>query len=281
MTVELQPVTDLEALDYLERRGARQVPTFDWRDMWQDEHAAAFTVAKSTGFGILGDVYGAVEEALADGQTFEQFRDGLEPLLRAEGWWGRETAIDPATGELREVQLGSPRRLRIIYDTNIRMAHAAGKWQRIARVADRMPWLRYVAVQDSRTRPEHMAWHGTVLRWDHPFWQTHYPPNGWRCRCMVQQLGDRDLARYGRTPSDGPPAGAGETRPWTNKRTGETIDVPVGIDPGFGYNVGAATSRAAEALRVAGEKAAALPSPLDAAALAALRELLREAPDAE
>lgn len=25
---------------------------------------------------------------------------------------------------------------------------------------------------------------------------------------------------------------------WTNKRTGETVQVPVGIDPGFAHNVG-------------------------------------------
>ena len=31
-----------------------------------------------------------------------------------------------------------------------------------------------------------------------------------------------------------------QSRPWTNKRTGVTIQVPVGIDPGFGHNVGLA-----------------------------------------
>jgi uncharacterized protein with gpF-like domain len=32
---------------------------------------------------------------------------------------------------------------------------------------------------DGRTRPMHAAWHNTVLPFDHPFWKTHYPPNGW------------------------------------------------------------------------------------------------------
>ena len=157
---------------------------------------------------------------------------------------------DPLTGKTRIVQLGSPRRLRIIFDTNLRMSYARGRWERIERVAKSRPYLRYVAVQDARTRPDHMAWHGTVLRWDDSWWRTHYPPNGWRCRCTVMQLSENDLEDDGFTPSSGPPPGSGKTRPWTNKRTGETVQVPAGIDPGFQHNVGllgrAAPLRAAD-----------------------------------
>ncbi len=66
-------------------------------------------------------------------------------------------------------QLGSPRRLRIIYDTNLRSAYAAGRWQRIQCAKQRLPFLRYSAVQDNRVRPHHAAWHGTILHADHPF----------------------------------------------------------------------------------------------------------------
>ena len=40
----------------------------------------------------------------------------------------------------------------------------------------------YDAVNDSRTRPQHLEWDGLVLPVDHPFWQTHGSPNelGWR-----------------------------------------------------------------------------------------------------
>src|SRR5690606_34089558 len=86
---------------------------------------------------------------------------------------------------------------RTIYETNLRMAHAAGRWERIERTAESRPYLRYVAILDGRERDEHRLWHGTVLPWDHPWWQTHMPPNGWGCRCKVMQLSDRDLERYG------------------------------------------------------------------------------------
>ena len=118
------------------------------------------------------------------------------------------------------------------------MSYARGRWQRIERLAEARPWLRYSATLDDRTRPAHRAWHGTVLRHDHPFWRSHYPPNGWHCRCTVLQFSDADLKRHGFTPSEGPPPGSDKTRQWINKRTGEVHQVPRGIDPGFQHNAG-------------------------------------------
>ena len=211
---------------------------FDWRDTSAARHLSSFTVAKVAQIDLLEDIRKAVDEALAEGRTFEWFRKQLEPILRAKGWWGRKLMTDPLTGETAMVQLGSARRLRIIFDTNLRMAYARGRWEAIERLADVRPWLRYVAVLDQRTRPDHRAWHGTILPIDHPFWHTHYPPCGWRCRCIVQQLSDADLERYGYSPSAEPPEDWDTTRPWHNARTGETVNVPVGIDPGFQHNVG-------------------------------------------
>lgn len=208
---------------------------FDWRDTAAAEHLASFTVAKAMRLDILADVRAAVDRALADGLTFRQFHDQLAPILARRGWWGVREMVDPKTGERRTVQLGSRHRLRTIYDTNIRMATARGRRERIERLKDRLPYLRYVSVLDARTRPDHARWHGTVLPVDHPFWRTHTPPNGWRCRCLVVQLDERDLERFGGVSADP----VVRSRPWTNRRTGETVQVPVGIDPGFQHDVGA------------------------------------------
>lgn len=233
---EILKVPPVEAIEHFRAKGLHV--GFDWRDTDAAEHLRSFTVAKAMRLDVLQGIDGAVDRALADGLSFRQFEKELEPLLRKAGWWGRQKMEDPLTGETRIVQLGSPRRLRVIYDTNLRMTHAKGRWERIERVAEASPWLRYIAIRDARTRPEHMAWHGTILRWDDPFWHSHYPPNGWRCRCIVQQLSDDDLEDFGFDPSGGPPPGSEETRAWTNKRTGKTYQVPAGIDPGFQHNVG-------------------------------------------
>ncbi len=234
MDPEILDVLPLEAIAYLEAKGLHI--GFDWRDTAALQHIQSFTVAKVMDVEILEDIREAVERAIAEGTTFAQFQDELEPLLRSKGWWGRQEVIDPVTGERVTAQLGSPRRLRTIFDVNIRTAYARGRWKAIERVAEARPYLRYVGVLDDRIRPLHRAWHGTVLRWDDPWWRTHYPPNGWRCRCTVQQLSEDDLESFGyRVSAQAPDEGS---RLWTNRRTGETDLVPNGIDPGWAHNVG-------------------------------------------
>lgn len=226
-----------EAIRWFRQKGL--APRFDWRDLYAAQHAKAFTVAKATQLDVLADLYQGVSDAIAKGHSLGEFKKTLRPLLQQKGWWGEEEMADPTTGEIRTVQLGSARRLQIIYDTNLRTAHAAAQWDRIKRTSQTRPWLRYVAIEkDGRTRQAHLNWHNTILPFDHPWWKTHYPPNGWGCRCKVLQLSDRDLQRYGFTPSKDAP----ETRykVWKDDRNGITRKVPVGIDPGFDYNVGEA-----------------------------------------
>ncbi|NNG04066.1 MAG: hypothetical protein HKM95_08190 [Inquilinus sp.] len=235
----LEPLPPAEAVQFFRDKGFRI--GFDWRDLWQDEHAYAFTVAKAMQYDLLADIRRSVDDAIAGGRTFGEFAEDLTPTLQKRGWWGEAIETDPLTGERRVVQLGSPRRLRTIFDTNIRMAHAAGRWERIERLKGRRPFLRYVQLDRPSAREAHRPWNGVVLPVDHPFWRTHYPPNGWFCGCRVQQLSQRDLDRRGLTVGADPPT---PTRAWRNARTGQVLQVPVGVDPGFAYNVGRARMRA-------------------------------------
>lgn len=246
--IRLEALPPVEQIATLTQRGVQLHPSFAWQDAAGDVHARAFTVAKSSGFDILRDIHDSLVEALAEGQTFGDWSKRLRPVLEEKGWWGRKEVVDPATGEVVEAQLGSMRRLRIIFDTNMRVSHAAGRWAQIERVAERRPYLRYVAVLDEHTRQTHRRWHGTVLRWDDPWWDEHYPPNGWHCRCTVTQLSERDLKRYGYTVTDPPPSESAPPRAWRNPRTGEVTKVPAGIDPGWAYNPGKAALTATQAL---------------------------------
>jgi SPP1 gp7 family putative phage head morphogenesis protein len=224
-----------EAIAYFQNKGYRF--SFSWLDVERAEHAKAFTVAKVMRADILRDLQEAVDRSIAEGTSLADFRRALTPLLQRKGWWGMQRLIDPSDGKEKVVQLGSPRRLETIYDTNLRTSYAAGRWEQIQRTKTRRPYLRYVAILDARTRPQHRAWSGLVLPADDPFWLTHFPPNGWRCRCAVQQLSDRDLVRYGYAVSDSPVV---DLVAYRNARTGEVRQVPAGIDPGFDYNAGVA-----------------------------------------
>ena len=84
-----------DAIRYFRRRRARPLPSWSWLELQRAEHAKMFTVAKSAGFDILGDVADAVDRAQAQGQTFAQFQADLEPTLRKRGWWGKQTVVGP------------------------------------------------------------------------------------------------------------------------------------------------------------------------------------------
>lgn len=215
-----------------------RLPTETWTDLWQGMHARAFVVAGATSDALLSDFRDAISKALEAGTTLAEFRRDFDAIVARHGWSYRG---------------GRNWRSAVIYNTNLRMAYQAGRWAQIRRLADRRPFIRYSAVLDDRTRPMHRAWHGTILPVDDPFWNTHAPPNGWNCRCSVTSLSQRDLARYGYQVSDRAPAVQMEPRQVNTAAGPVSVDVPAGIDTGFGYNVGdAAWGRGAQ--RVAMEK---------------------------
>ncbi|WP_245429243.1 phage minor head protein, partial [Rhodoplanes elegans] len=132
-----------------------------------------------------------------------------------------------------------------------RAARAAGQWNRIQRTKRALPYLLYVRSASERKRPEHLRWVGTILPVDHPFWSTHFPPNGWNCKCSVRQLDKADRDDYlSRPKSDAEDAISYDdtapdlgTRTHVNRRTGEVAEVPVGIDPGWDTNPGLSRAR--------------------------------------
>jgi len=222
-----------EVLRFFKEKGLKE--SHHWQEMMGDEHAHAFTVAKSAGYDVLKDINEALAKAIEERQNFGEFQKGLEPLLKAKGWWGKKTGIDPLTGKEHEVQLGSPRRLETIYWANVNTAYAAGEWERTWRTRRVLPYLEYLISTAEHKRLEHLAWVGTVLAVEDIWWDSHYPPNRWGCQCRVRQLSEREAKarpRYGDRPvSFG-------VRDFVNKATGEVTRVPVGIDPGWNNNPG-------------------------------------------
>ena len=222
-------------------REKRLLETFDWRDIPSQEHAFSFTVAKSMEHDILEDIRAAALDAVVNRTPYDQFAARLTPTLQAKGWWGRRIQTDPRDGVPKVVQLGSPRRLRTIYWANTPTAHAAGEWERTERNKRFLPFLLYTLSRAERRRPEHEGWVGIILPVDDPWWDTHYPPNGWGCQCGVRQISEREARRLGWT--DGMEGPQVIMRPWRNKRSGETVMVPLGIDPGWATNPGKARAR--------------------------------------
>ncbi|MCS7029806.1 MAG: phage minor head protein [Bacteroidia bacterium] len=71
------------------------------------------------------------------------------------------------------------------FTTSARMAK---KWIQIQESKEEFPYLQYVTAHDDHVRPAHKALDGVIKPVDDPFWNTHYPPNGYNCRCTVKKL---------------------------------------------------------------------------------------------
>jgi len=264
-----------EAIRFLEGKGYQA--TVNWTEMWQADHTSTFTVAKVAKLDVLVSVRTSLEKAMADGTPYEQWLADLQPELERQGWWGRVQDAE-LTGTGRAVIIG-PRRLRTIYDTNLRMARSTALWQRIQASKGLLPFLRYSAVMDRRTRPAHRRWHGVILPVDHPWWATHFPPNGWNCRCTVTQVNQRMMERRGWKVTATPPED-GPVRPFYRRGSSAPVFVPPGIDPGFGYNPGQARAEAI-AVKAAQSLVQARSSGLDGAVPLALDDVLAELPAAQ
>ena len=233
-----------KAIEWLKAKG---ISAENYRNLTESELAKVYTIARMTDLDMLNDIKQSMIQAAEQGKAFSAWKKDVLQHMANKGWIhpnghdGKEI-IDPKTGEV----FGTPRRLENIYRTNMQSAYQAGQYQTYMQNVDNRPYWQYNAVGDNRTRPAHMAIDGLVYRYDDPFWATFYPPNGYRCRCTVMALGERDMTRQGLVLSE-----SGEhnlvaiDKPY-NKQ-GDTYrtmayQAPDGrlytVDKGFGYNVG-------------------------------------------
>ncbi len=222
-TLEAIDLPFQEAIDFFRQK--ERIPTAHWTDVWREAHSRGFMVAGAARDALIQDFQKAIAKALEQGTTLEEFRKDFDTIVERHGWSYN----------------GTPGwRSRIIYETNLNGAYSAGRYAQLNEPETRavFPYWTYMHGDSVHPRPMHLAWNGTTLRADDPWWDSHYPPNGWRCSCYITGTSRRGLARMGKDgPDTAPPI---EEVPWRNPNTGATHMVPKGIDPGFDYNPGKA-----------------------------------------
>lgn len=212
--------------------------SFAWQDIAKAAHDFYFTVAKMMSISLLEDVRALIDAGIDEGTSPQRMRRDLKALLGERGWWGRQAKVDPLSGKKEIVQLGSDRRVRTIINTNLRTSYSAGRYARINRLKSTFPILVYKCIIDGRERDEHRSWNNVALLVSDPWWETHYPPCDWGCRCRTVSM-TRAMAARRDIDVDKRPQNFG-TRRVRNRRTGEVQDIERGIGAGWDYHPGKA-----------------------------------------
>lgn len=187
------------------------LPTRTWRDLWQGQHAQAFVVAGAMKAELLADLRGAVQDAVVKGESYDTFKRRFIEIADRHGW---------------VYNGGAGWRSRVIWQTNVRVAYAVGRYKQMIdpAVVAHMPYWMYDHTTLLNPREQHKALDNHVYRYDDPFWTWGYPPNGWGCNCHVRPLSERQLRKLGKTGPDTAPA------------TPDALNIP----PEWQYNPGQA-----------------------------------------
>ena len=208
----VKPEKAIEYWKSLSRMTAEQAKKLD-----AGARSRAFYVSCLKEMDEIALVHTAIGEALEKGTTFDVFREHI-------------------------ARLGLPDYLaKTIFTTNLQTAYAAGRYAKMQAVKKTRPYWRYLTLGDNRVRPSHAVLNGMVFPADHPFWNENHPPNGFRCRCGVQTLSERQVKREKLTIQKEMPG----DMMWTDPKTGMEYHVArPGADDGFRNNPGATGSRA-------------------------------------
>lgn len=217
------PLEFRQQIDFLTQKRPR--PTRVWTDALYGDHDRAFVIAGATDIAMLEEFQAAIIEA-ARSYDREAFGAEFDRIVAKYGW---------------SYNGGRNWRVRTILETNIRTSYMAGRLRQMRDpdVVKLHPYWEYRHA-DTRVpenpRPEHLSFDGLVLRWDDPWWEVYFPPNGWVCSCGVHSLSPGDLRRRGKSGPDEAPAI--HRRPYRDKLSGQTLQLPEGVDFGWDYMPG-------------------------------------------
>lgn len=202
------------------------LPSKVWTETLHQAHDRAFVVAGADSVSLVEDLRGALDRAITSGGGLEAFRKDFDEIIERTGW---------------TYNGGRNWRTRVIYDTNLRAAHQAGrlKQMRDPELLKLRPYWGYVHAETrepKEPRDEHVALDGKVFMHDDPIWDVIYPPNGWKCSCGVKALSAAGLKRLGKDAPD--PTPSLKTKKVKDPTTGEWVSIPEAVDFGWGYQPG-------------------------------------------
>lgn len=176
-----------DAVPYVEAaaliRGKPAVSRAIFERMLPEVRARAFTIS-----GVEdANVRQAVRDAIAEIPLGRPWVDAREDVIaRLTPWLGEEESF---------------KRAELLLRTHTFMAYQATRHEVMLAQMEALPYWQYISMDDEAVRDAHMRLHGLMLPANHPFWQDHYPPWDYGCRCQVVPVTQEDYdAVAGNTP---------------------------------------------------------------------------------
>lgn len=196
-------------------------------------------VSRSVFDGLLPELKGRAFTitGVEGANVMQRVRESIAGLAEGQTWTESKKQI------MEELDLylgdGAEKRAELLLRTHGFQAFQAANW-RVAQEDEDTTHLQYATMEDENVRDSHAALNGIVLPKDDPFWQTHFPPWDWGCRCMAipvnpdilaaERLADADRAPENRNVIEG--AVADQLRNGTLMRDGQRFDVTPPSDGG-------------------------------------------------
>jgi hypothetical protein len=172
---EFEEVWTLPFREAIERfRQRLNIPIEEWEAISAEWREYAFWISGITNGQLLADIRSLIDRSLTEGTGYREFEQEFVSKAEAAGW---------------EPKDGVSRRARVVFDANMRTAHATGRWMQATKphVLARFPEWEWRHRDSVVPRPHHLAMDGRRFTAPLPLGL----PSGFGCRCTwIPRRGD-------------------------------------------------------------------------------------------
>ncbi len=179
-----KPVPHREAAKFLRDKPSVSRAVFD--ELLPELRARAFTVTGIEAANVLQDIRDRIADLPLGGDWDKIKRDLAEKISPFLAQGDDEESKGKAEAKAN-------RRAELLLRLHGFQAYAAAAYRVMDRQRDVFPYWMYRSMGDGKVRDSHAALNGKILPSTSPFWQHHYPPWEWSCRCQVVPLMEIDV----------------------------------------------------------------------------------------
>lgn len=147
------------------------LPDVFYDEIPKDLRSLAFTVSGVERMSSIESILGSLNEAFDNNMTFEDWQESFN--------------VD-------DLALISDARRETVFRTFMTTEYNRGRIELGLDESNDLNYLKYQAIIDDRTRPNHEANDGIMRPVDDAFWERNLPPLGFNCRCFVLNVSRED-----------------------------------------------------------------------------------------